>query len=91
MERGESSTSARAVCCVASRGERRSGERGAAVCGRRCGEAAPPSPTSAAARARSTWSVNAPRAAALAGTPTEARNACASRATRAAPAAPSAS
>eukprot|EP00965_Chrysotila_dentata_P044272 1471870-Pleurochrysis_carterae.AAC.1 len=65
-ERGESSTRASAVCCVARRGERRSGEWAAAPRVRRCGEAASSSPPSDAAGVRSTCSANAPRAPAAA-------------------------
>eukprot|EP00965_Chrysotila_dentata_P236506 6201351-Pleurochrysis_carterae.AAC.1 len=72
-ERGESSTNARAGCCVARRGDRHSGERSNVARARRCGDAAPPPPSSAAAADLSARSANAPRAPAVATTPTSAR------------------
>eukprot|EP00965_Chrysotila_dentata_P183866 6071163-Pleurochrysis_carterae.AAC.1 len=69
-DRGESSARAKHVGCVARRGERRGDERVSRARVRRCGDASPPSPPPDAAAALSACIANAPRAPALAGTPT---------------------
>eukprot|EP00965_Chrysotila_dentata_P235117 6200573-Pleurochrysis_carterae.AAC.1 len=91
VERGESSASASAVCCVPRQGERRSGECAIPVWGRRGRDAALLSPVPDAAAALRACITNAPRAPAPAGTPKAARKDRASRAADATPTAPSAS